>query len=313
VADLPQRDAVPAAETPPAAPATARLPLLRLLRPRQWTKNLLLFAALVFAKQLFVPEAALLAALAFVTFCAASSSVYVVNDWLDAERDRVHPEKRFRPIAAGHVSSGTALAMASGLTAGALLLGFWIHVGFGLAVVLYLALSHFYSSAGKNVPVLDVMLIAAGFVMRAWAGALAIQVPTSAWFVLCTLFAALFIALSKRKSELLALREGADGHRPVLAHYTEAALNLMTSSSIAAALITYALYVVNEADAQKIVLATTFPFVLFGIFRYALLVETSGLGDRPEEVLLRDRPIQVCVLGFAVVAAVAYYLPGAPA
>jgi 4-hydroxybenzoate polyprenyltransferase len=195
--------------------------VLRLLRPRQWIKNLLLFAALVFARQLFVPRSVALACLAFVAFCLASSSVYVVNDLVDAERDRFHPEKRARPIAAGVVAPRAAALLAALLTAAALAAAFWIGRGFGAAVVVYLGASHFYSLAGKNVVVLDVMLVAAGFVIRAVAGALAIRVPYSDWFVLCTLFLAMFIAFSKRRAELVACGDGAARSRPVLALYTD--------------------------------------------------------------------------------------------
>ena len=217
--------------------------MLRLLRPRQWTKNALLFAALVFAEKLFVPEALLRASLGFVCFCLAASSAYVVNDIVDAPRDREHPEKRRRPIAAGEVGRGPALALAAGLTAAALALSALLGTAFLGAVLLYLALTHFYSFVGKNVVILDAMLVATGFVIRAVAGALAIPVPSSDWFVLCTLFLALFLALSKRRAELLRAREAASRARPVLAGYTAGTLAMFTATSMTAALITYAIYV----------------------------------------------------------------------
>jgi 4-hydroxybenzoate polyprenyltransferase len=281
--------------------------VLRLLRPRQWTKNALLFAALVFAEKLFVPEALLRASLAFVCFCLASSSGYVVNDLVDAPRDREHPEKRKRPIASGEVGRQPALLLAVGLTAAALALGAALGAGFLGSVVVYLALTHFYSFAGKNVAILDVMLVAAGFVIRAVAGALAIPVPWSDWFVLCTLFLALFLALSKRRAELLRAGEAASRARPVLAAYTPSTLAAFTATSMAAALITYALYV--HAVLEKYPwLALTLPFVMFGLFRYQLLVETRGLGEKPEDVVFVDRPFQVCLAGFAVVALAALYV-----
>jgi 4-hydroxybenzoate polyprenyltransferase len=280
--------------------------VLRLLRPRQWTKNALLFAALVFAEKLFVPEALLRASLAFVCFCLASSSGYVVNDLVDAPRDREHPEKRKRPIASGEVGRQPALLLAVGLTAAALALGAALGAGFLGAVLVYLALTHFYSFVGKNVAILDVMLVAAGFVIRAVAGALAIPVPWSDWFVLCTLFLALFLALSKRRAELLRAGEVASRARPVLAAYTPSTLAAFTATSMAAALITYALYV--HAVLEKYPwLALTLPFVMFGLFRYQLLVETRGLGEKPEDVVFEDHPFQVCLAGFAVVALAALY------
>ena len=284
--------------------------MLRLLRPKQWTKNLLLFAALVFAEELFNPAAFVTACLAFVAFCVASSSIYVVNDLVDLERDRLHPDKRQRPIASGEVSKGTAAALAAVLSAGALGLAFWIGHGFGLAVVVYMVLSHFYSFAGKNVVILDTLLIAIGFVLRAVAGAIAIDVPFSDWFVLCTLFVALFIALSKRRAELLAARDAA-GSRPVLMKYSESALTAFTGTSMAAAVISYSLYVQDilaESGGELRPLILTVPFVIVAIFRYHLLVERDGLGEKPEEILLSDRPLQLSMLGFVLVAIAAFYL-----
>ena len=284
--------------------------MLRLLRPKQWTKNLLLFAALVFAEELFHPAAFVTACLAFVAFCVASSSIYIVNDLVDVERDRLHPDKRQRPIASGAVSKGKAAALAVLLSAGALGLAFWIGHGFGLAVVVYMVLSHFYSFAGKNVVILDVLLIAIGFVLRAVAGAIAIDVPYSDWFVLCTLFVALFIALSKRKAELLAAREAA-GSRPVLMKYTESALTAFTGTSMAAAVISYSIYVQDilaESGGELRLLILTVPFVIIAIFRYYLLVEKEGLGEKPEEILLSDRPLQLSMLGFVLVAVAAFYV-----
>lgn len=292
-----------------ASPAAADW--LRLLRPRQWTKNLLLFAALLFARRLFDPAALGLAALGFAIFCAASSSVYVLNDLLDADRDRLHPEKRRRPLASGAVPRGAAAGLALLLAVGSLGFAFSLGAAFGLWTLTYLALNVLYSTVGKNVAVLDVLLIASGFVIRAIAGAVVIDVPYSEWFILCTLFLAVFLGASKRKAELRALGHDATQHRLVLGSYTTSVLDAFTSTAMAATVLSYALYVVAEHPGEDIhLLALTVPFVLFGVFRYSLLVEQDDLGDRPEEVLLRDRPIQICVLGFAAVAVLALYLGG---
>lgn len=285
--------------------------MLRLLRPRQWIKNLLLFAALVFARQLVVPRSVGMACLAFVAFCLASSSVYVVNDLVDVERDRLHPEKRSRPIAAGLVAPRSAWLLAALLTAAALGAAFWIGRAFGAAVVVYLGASHFYSLAGKHVVVLDVMLVAAGFVIRAVAGALAIQVPYSDWFVLCTLFLAMFIAFSKRRAELVAVGNGAARSRPVLALYSERSLSAFTAASMAAAVISYSLYVQDVHEKVgghvKELLPFTVPFVIFVIFRYHLLVERGALGERPEEAVFKDGALLASLGGFAAVALAAFY------
>jgi 4-hydroxybenzoate polyprenyltransferase len=284
--------------------------MFRLMRPRQWTKNLLLFAALIFANKFFDANSIILACLGFVAFCMASSSAYIINDLLDADRDRRHPVKRNRPIAAGEVSTGRAAALAGVLTVAALGIAFRIAPGFGIATAIYLASTHFYSLIGKNVVILDVLMIAFGFVIRAIAGALAINVPISDWFILCTAFLALFLAVSKRKAELVALKEDAESVRPVLARYTETSLNTFTAVTMSAAMISYGLYVLDfqrahAADSRLLML--TFPVVIFGIFRYHHLTETTDMGDKPEEVLLRDRPIQACAILFATFAAVALY------
>lgn len=285
--------------------------MLQLLRLRQWTKNLLLFAALVFAKKLFDADAVVLASLGFAAFCLASSSVYVINDLLDVERDRRHPRKRNRPIASGAISPDRAVVVAAALTVASLALAFWIAPAFGMATVLYVGLTHFYSLLGKNVVILDVLLIAFGFVIRAIAGALAIAVPISDWFILCMAFLALFLAVSKRTTELVTLKEEAGNTRPVLERYTETSLHTYTAVTMAATLICYGLYILDfqrQAGTDSRLLTLTFPIVVFGVFRYHHLAETTGMGDRPEEVLLRDRPIQLCALGFAVVAVTALYL-----
>lgn len=315
MSELPAHDSSPdlapsdgtAEKSPPASVPAA---MIRLIRPKQWTKNLLLFAALVFAHKLLDLQAVLLATLGFVSFCAAASSVYVVNDILDLERDRLHPVKRHRPIASGVVSPALAAVLGLLLTVGSLTLSFAIGPAFGVATVTYLGMSHFYSLEGKNIAILDVMLIAAGFVIRAVAGALVIGVESSNWFILCTLFLAIFIALCKRKAEMLALSEGAEATRPVLRFYTLDALNAFIATSMAGVLIAYALYVLDTRFTSSMsfqVLTLTLPFVMFGVFRYYLLVETSHAGERAEEVLLVDRPIQACVLGFTVVAILAVY------
>lgn len=283
--------------------------MLALLRPKQWTKNLLLFAALVFARRLFDPQALWLASGAFVAFCLAASAGYVVNDVIDVERDRLHPDKRLRPVAAGRVSRGQAFGLAGLLVSGALALALWIGAPFFAALLAYLAITASYSLGGKQVAILDTLLIALGFVIRAIAGALAIAVPYSDWFVLCTLFVALFIALSKRRAELLTV--GAEsGSRPVLAHYTDRSLLAFTTVSMAASVLSYSLYVqaLDAASAgQHRLLLLSIPFVIAALFRYFLLVDSGAAGEKPEDTLFRDRPLGCAILGFAIVVFFAFY------
>lgn len=284
------------------------------MRPRQWTKNLLLFAALIFAERLLDLDSVILATFAFASFCLASSSVYVVNDLIDVERDRAHPQKRHRPIASRQVSRGSAAVFGGVLTGAALALAWGVGTHFAAWCLVYMVSSHLYSIAGKNVVILDVMMIAAGFVIRAVAGAVAIAVPYSDWFILCTLFVAVFIAASKRQAEWKALASGAGKHRPVLNLYTPGSLSALTMVSMGCALMSYALYVIDEIRSPEgsasELLALTVPFVMFGLFRYTVLVETGNLGDKPEEVLLQDRPMQICLVGFAAIAVAALYLGG---
>jgi 4-hydroxybenzoate polyprenyltransferase len=288
--------------------------LIRLLRPRQWSKNLLVFAAAIFADQLFIAASAGRAALAFVAFCLASSSVYVINDLLDAEVDRRHPAKRARPIASGEISKRTAIWIAAALTLAALGLAASINWPFASAIASYIALVHFYSIFGKHIVILDAMLVSMGFVLRAVGGALAIDVPSSSWFVLCTFFAALFLALSKRRAETLSQyggsqghRGGSQGHRSVIGQYTESTLASYTSAAIAATAITYSLYAI-DTSARFPLLPLTVPCVLFAVFRYHHLVETAGLGEQPEDVFLRDRAFRLSVLAFVAIALTAIYL-----
>ncbi len=285
--------------------------LLRLARPRQWTKNALLFAALLFARRLGDPAAVASAALGFVAFCLLSAGTYAINDLLDAERDRLHPRKRNRPIASGALSP--RIALVAGLTFALAGLALCAVVTPGLlgAGLGYLALTQFYSLLGKNVPILDILLIAAGFVVRAVAGALAIGVPSSGWFLACTLFGALFLALCKRSAERRSLEDGAADHRPVLRAYTAPLLQSLISASLAATMISYALYVFDvraRSGRSFHPVELTLPCVVYGLFRYVWLVETRGLGGSPEEVLWRDRGIQLAGLLFVAIAVAALHL-----
>lgn len=296
-----------------AAGAAAPAAVLRLLRPKQWTKNLLVFAAPLFAGKLFDPGAALKAGIAFVGFCLLASASYALNDVLDAERDRNHPRKRHRPVASGALSVPSALFVAAICATGGLALAASVNGALFGAGITYLALTQFYSLAGKNVPLLDILLIASGFVVRAVAGALAITVPSSTWFLACTLFAAIFLALCKRKAELGALAGDASRHRPVLAAYTPAMLQTLIGASIATVLLTYTLYVFDVRTRLGVEfhpLELTLPCVIYGLFRYFLLVETRGLGGSPEEVLLADRGVQIAGGLFVLISLAAVYLAG---
>jgi len=272
-----------------------RLPAtVRVLRPRQWTKNLAVFAPLLFARAVTVPGAAWHATLAFLSFCALASGLYVVNDWVDQGQDRVHPEKKSRPIAAGEIHSfGAAiLALVCWAAGGALALLAGPRVG--RAALAYVLVELAYTFWLKRYVIVDVLVIATGFVLRVVGGAAAIEVPVSNWLFLCALLLALFLALGKRRAELLTLEESdAPGHRATLADYSLPLLDQMLTLVAATCVVSYALYSVAQETIEKVGsdrMKFTVPFVIYGILRYLYLLQRRGVGGSPERVLLDDRP-----------------------
>jgi 4-hydroxybenzoate polyprenyltransferase len=276
------------------------------LRPEQWTKNLIVFAALIFGQRLFDTAAAGRSVAAFFVFCALSGVVYLLNDVSDREADRQHPLKRHRPIAAGDVSPSSALIVAAVIAVGALGAAFWLSAAFGWIAVAYLALFVAYTRVLKHVVILDVLTIAIGFVIRAAAGAAAIAVPMSQWLLVCTILLALFLGLSKRRHELTLLAESASGHRKILEEYNPYLLDQMIGVVTASTLVAYIIYCTSPETTDKFGTANlvlTTPFPIYGIFRYLYLVHQRGAGS-PSEVLLTDRPLVACIAlwGLAVIA-----------
>ena len=277
--------------------------LLLSLRPGQWTKNLFVFAALVFAQRLGDGVAVVRTVLAFAVFCALSGAVYLVNDVFDREQDRIHPLKASRPIASGALSPAVALTCSGMLAAVALAVALALGLPFFEMAAAYVVLLIAYSAFLKHIVILDVLTIAAGFTLRASAGAAAIGVPISHWLLVCTMLLALFIALSKRRHELTLLSESATGHRPILSDYTPYLLDQMISVVTASTLIAYAFYTISPETTQKFgtdLLSLTIPFPLYGILRYLYLVHQRDQGGSPAEVLLNDRPLLACVALWAL-------------
>ena len=275
------------------------LALLTSLRPKQWIKNLLLFAGLLFTlDQHHTTRQVQNAALGFLLFSLLSSVVYLVNDLADRDSDRRHPKKRRRPIASGELSPGLAAAAAVVLGLGGLTGSFALGLRFGLIALLYFVLTCAYSFRLKHVVLLDVLVLAAGFVFRAVAGALAVGVAISPWLILCTLMLALFLGLSKRRAELLSVsRAGSLGTRPILEEYSPEMLDQMIVIVTSASLMSYALYTITSPAAQAHhYLMATIPFVIYGIFRYLYLMHRHSLGESPDAVLLEDRPLFINVL-----------------
>lgn len=291
--------------------ATATLVLLS-LRPEQWTKNLLLFAGLLFGGRLREIEAVLLAAAAFAIFCGLSGAMYLINDVADREADRQHPLKRTRPIASGRLPVRVALVTAGVIGTAAMAGTLFLRPAFAGVAVAYLCLLGLYSAGLKHVVIVDVLAIAAGFVVRAVAGAVAVDVPISSWLLACTTLLALFLVLSKRRHELVLLGEGATDHRRILEEYSPYLLDQMIAVVTASTLIAYAVYATSADTAQRLGtnrLGLTIPFVLYGIFRYLYLVHQKRGGGSPAAMLLTDRPLLVCVALWTVSVALCLYTP----
>jgi 4-hydroxybenzoate polyprenyltransferase len=284
--------------------------LLRSLRPAQWVKNFFVLAPIVFAHRLDDRRLLAHAALAFAAFCAAASAIYLVNDLRDRAEDRQHPLKRLRPIASGALAPGVAAIAATLLVAGATAVAFTIGTTFVLLLAAYLALNLFYSIVLKHIVILDVMSIAAGFVLRVLAGAAAIDVEVSRWLILCTSFLALFLAFSKRRHELMLLADGAAGQRPVLEHYSVPFLDQMINVVTASTVVSYALYAVSPETALRLgtpYLVWTVPLVLFGVFRFLYLLYQRPSERNPTETILTDAPFLANVaLWIGMVVALIY-------
>ncbi len=283
----------------------------RALRVYQWSKNLLVFAALIFARQLLDPEQVLRSIGAFAAFCMAASATYLFNDIMDIETDRAHPKKRTRPIASGAVSVRAAVLMSLVLFAAALALGWAIRPAFLGALVFYIALTLAYSAFLKHFIIIDVMTVALGFVTRAMAGALALTVAFSNWLVVCTLFLALFLGLSKRRHEITLLETDARNHRKVLFHYSVHFLDQLILIAAGGALITYTIYtcspeVVRSFGTDKLYL--TLPFVVYGLFRYLFLVHHRTGGGDPSSTLISDWPLGLNVVLWGLSCAGIIYL-----
>ena len=277
------------------------------MRPRQWTKNLFVFAGLIFGGKLMDPRSAAMAAAAFGVFCLLSSTIYLVNDVRDRDADRLHPAKSRRPIASGALPVGVANAAALVIAAVALAGAFAIGPAFLGIAALYLILLAAYSLSLKHIVILDVLTLASGFVLRAAAGAVAVHVEFSHWLLLIMMLGALFLALSKRRAELVSLADDAGAHRPSLAEYSPYLLDQMISVVTASTLVAYAFYTINPETRAKFgteLLPYTVPFPLYGIFRYLYLVHRRDGGGNPSETLWEDRPTLICVAlwGAAVIA-----------
>jgi len=280
------------------------------IRPRQWTKNLLLFAGVMFSLNLGSATLLMRACLGFAVFCLLSSAVYLVNDVIDADQDRRHPHKRWRPVASGRISPTFALGVAWFLAAIGLGGAFWLSTRFAGLALSYFMLMVVYSKWLKRVAPLDVLIISMGFVLRAVAGAVVVDVAISQWLVVCTTFLALFIALCKRRHELTALGKVAGEHRRALTAYSPVLLDQFIILAATSAVMSYTLYTLSPrtvAEFGHAHLVYTVPLVVFAIFRYLYLVHQENGGGKPEVLLFADVPLLVTITTWAVMAAAVIY------
>ena len=292
----------------PAGMSAVLFHLIRAMRPQQWTKNALVFAALVFDLKFFDLGPVASTLLAFVAFCLASSAMYLINDLRDIAADQAHPRKRFRPLASGALPIAVARPAAVMLIIAALGVGWLVRPEFAGVVLAYLLLMAGYNLGLKQQPIVDVMVIAFGFVLRAAGGAVALDVPISPWLYVCTALLSIFLGLAKRRSELASLGPNAEAHRANLSSYTLPMLDQMISMVGAATMMAYALYTFEASSVPtNYSMMLTLPFVVFAIFRYLLLIQQNQLTGSPELLLFRDRPLFISIVGWGVSAVLVLY------
>jgi 4-hydroxybenzoate polyprenyltransferase len=284
--------------------------LIKTMRPRQWTKNGFVFFGLIFDKQLFLIDPLLRTIAGFGLFCLISSAVYLFNDIADVEADRNHPEKKFRPIASGKLPINVAWIAAIALTVIALGLGFWLSPIFDLFLFIYLAINIFYSLWLKHISILDVLIISSGFVLRVGAGVALITVERfSPWLYMITVLFSLYIGFGKRRAEMNLLAQGASAHRKVFEGYTIPLLDQFITIVSGMTIVAYSLYTFSAPNLPADhTMMLTIPFVVYGIFRYLQLIQLGHAAGSPDEVALKDRPLQITVLLWGLAVIIIFYL-----
>jgi len=284
--------------------------LIKAMRPRQWTKNGFVFFALVFDKQLFHKSVFLITLEGFFLFCLISSVVYLINDIADVESDRQHPEKKKRPIASGKLPINVAWVAASALIVIILPLAYLLSTAFCIIIGTYLVTNILYSRWLKHVPILDVIIVSSGFVLRVAAGVTLITVERfSPWLYVITTLFSLYIGLGKRRAEMTLLEQGAGSHRKVLDGYTIPLLDQYITIVSGTTIVTYALYTFTAPNLPaNHSMMLTIPFVVYGIFRYLQLIQTGNAAGAPDEVALKDRPLQITVMLWGLAVLAVFYL-----
>jgi 4-hydroxybenzoate polyprenyltransferase len=284
--------------------------LILTLRPRQWAKNLIIFAGIIFAKKFFELDYLLKTIAAFVIFCLLSGIVYIINDIVDRKADQKHPEKSKRPIAAGLLPVNTAIISAIVLTLFSLVFAYLLSLPFFFVALAYFILMLGYSFFFKKIVILDVLIVATGFALRTFAGTVVISVEISVWLFLCSILLALFLAISKRRHELVYLDNGGLSHRTVLGQYSKQLLDQFIAIVTASTIIAYSIYTIAPETVTKFHsknLVLTIPFVLYGILRYLYLIYQKQLGGSPERVLLEDKPLIISIIVWLLSVGVIIY------
>lgn len=309
--DINRPTAAPRAVDSPKSqsPAATAKALLKTMRPKQWVKNVVVYAPLVFDGKLFDPLLLLRTTVAFALFCLISSAVYLINDLADIEKDRLHPKKRFRPLAAGELSPRVAVVAAAVLIVAFIPLALWLDSGFFLILYGYLVLMIAYSFYLKNLVIIDVLVLAAGFVLRVAGGVAVVHVERfSPWLYLCITVGALFLGFGKRRHELVLLENGAGSHRAILAEYTVPLLDQLIGLVTSTLVVFYSLYTFSAVNLPaNHGMMLTIPFVLYGLFRYLYLIHVKKLGGAPDELVFRDKPMFITgVLWVLAVVTVLY-------
>ena len=280
------------------------------MRPKQWTKNVILFAALIFSQNLFHGQNFLRVLEAFILFALLSGSVYIFNDLVDIEKDKCHPKKSQRPLASGKLKPTSAIIASILIGITSLVFSFLLDIRFGMVVLSYLVLQLAYTFSLKHIIILDVFSVAMGFVLRVLAGAVVIDVPISMWLLVCTMLLALFLSFCKRRHELVNLEGEAVNHRKSLKEYSPYLLDQMIAVVTASTLISYALYTISTETVQKFGttnLKYTIPLVLFGIFRYLYLIHQKDEGGNPESIMLKDKPMIINIFFYVIIVGLILY------
>ena len=283
--------------------------LFKLMRPKQWIKNFFVFAAIIFSGNFLNTGLLTSNLLTFALFCLTSSSIYIINDIVDIEKDRAHPTKKFRPLPSGKITVSAALVCCAIIVAAVAVISYnYLDIRITGIYLLYFVMNILYSFILKNIVIIDVMTITLGFVLRVASGGYATGVQVSTWLFLCTILLSLFLALNKRKSEIITLKEDSVSHRKILEEYSVSSIDKMLTTVTPSILMAYCLYTFSSTQSRTMML--TIPFVLYGVFRYEYLIDKENAGGKPEDVFTKDIPFLINILlwGFSILAIIYFKL-----